>query len=334
MAALATTILGSCEGNAFLIPLTSPTTPGTPPHFVLAPRPATVHGSYAIVDLRRVLKPPIAPFITLEVPGLFNAHMIQDLLGTVTQHLHTIAATFVDGEPLTHGSSVAGNACTVTLLGPVSFRPSQPVHREPAVLNTSLALADRPGFLNFRGFTTWGSTTTTTTSALSCGLNVGSTTTTTFPDAVTTPTTTADVLNERGQALASAAATNPELLDFLRDEQAIRRIAPTELPKAYTLFDGVLQTRLAAKEPTWGVSECLQDARRHFMHLGNDAQLVLIRDHVEGLPEPQIAAIPAAAASRARVLPVDARPAGRGICVLDAPFAATPFSAAYLASGS
>ena len=124
-------------------------------------------------------------------------------------------------------------------------------------------------------------------------------------------------------------ATNPGLLDFLRDELAITRVHPGELRSAYTLFDAVLQTRLVIKGPGWTTADCLAAARSHFAHLGTAVGLRVVRDEVQGLPTPQIVATAEAPAREVFTLPVDARPAGRGICVLDVAWDATPFSTAY-----
>ena len=60
-----------------------------------------------------------------------------------------------------------------------------------------------------------------------------------------------------------------------------------------------------------------------------EVRLHVVRDLVEGLPTPQIAATPDGLPAHWYTLPIDARPAGRGICVVDVAGTATPFSAAF-----
>ena len=308
----------------------SPLMRGTPPHAVLTSLPEGAPGAHAIVDLRRVLRPPIAPFVTVHLPSIVNARAITELLGHTADTLDAVAAVYLDGSLLQQGASIHNEACTVTLRGFGALRPASNGLPVPAVLHTATALANRTGLSSI---------------LLSAAFGAGctSTSTTTMP-AVPIPDTGAasdtmtpgDLATPLGAGSATHAevvtVTNPDLLDFLRDELAITRVAPEELPHAYTLFDGVLQTRLAAKGLNWGTAECLADAQRRFNHLGPGAEIRLIRDIVEGLPVPQLAATPKLIAHRASAFPIDARPGG--ICVVDAPRDATLFSLAYQASAA
>ena len=107
-------------------------------------------------------------------------------------------------------------------------------------------------------------------------------------------------------------ATNPGLLDFVADPLAIHCMDASELDKAFTLFDPVLQKRLAFKKPSWTVLDCIAEAVRHFHHLGPAAVIHTVVDEVAG-----------PLSTRLRPLPLDARPVGLGICVVDVPHTTT-----------
>ena len=314
-----------------LIPDVSPLMRGTPPHAILTSLPPSTSGAHAIIDLRRVLRPPVAPFVAVHLPNIVNARAILELLGHAADTLDAVAAIYLDGSLLQQGASIHNDACTVTLLGYDALRPTSGNLPAPAVLRTSTALAHPVGPVPF-------------TLRAAFGMGCTSTSTTPIPSAPATDSGAASAMAPGDLATSHGAVpethaevttvTNPTLLDFLRDELAITRVADEELPYAYTLFDGVLQTRLAAKSPNWGTAECLADAHKHFNHLGPRPEIRLIRDIVEGLPVPQFAATPRLIAHRFSAFPIDARPAGRGICVVDAPRDVTPFSLAYQASAA
>ena len=310
------------EPHALLrFPLASPLAAGTMPHAVLATRPPTTGHGFAIVDLRRVLRPPLAPFVTIAVPSIITQSVVIERLGSIASHMRAAASFYIDGELLGSGASTVSMACTITLFGYNAF--PFPDHASPALLDTVDALSVRGGFRSFffrpRGLATSTSTTTVpwyppsaASSSSPPGLRIGG----------------LDTTQEASQA------TNPALLDFLRDERAIDRVEVNQRQEAYTLFDSVLQTRLVAKQRNWDYLDCLADARRHFLHLGPDPELRVIRDAINGLPNPQIAATPRTVCHRVAAFPVDVRPAGRGICVLDIPQLATPFSIAYQAASA
>ena len=131
---------------------------------------------------------------------------------------------------------------------------------------------------------------------------------------------------------ASEGATNPALLHFVGDSLAIYRVSASELPQAFTLFDATMQTRLAVRDPAWSLADCLAASATLFSHLGTTVFLGLVADEVAGLPSPQITAIAEADSLRSRVLPIDGRSVGLGICVANVPRSSSPFTAAYIAS--
>ena len=314
--AFAAAVAGGSPHALLRFPLASPLVAGTMPHAVLATRPNVAGQGYAIVDMQRVLRPPIAPFITVPVPSIITQPLVIEQLGSIAAHMRAAASFYVDGELLGSGISIVSMACTITLFGYNAFPSSDNVF--PAVLDTMDALSDRGGFRSFFSRPRCTSTSTTTT----------------FVPGATEAACSSNQPEDRAPRRATGSAINPELLDFLRDEAALTRISVDERLNAYTLFDSVLQTRLAPKGAHWNYVDCLADARQHFTHLGPEPELRFLRDTVDGLPVPQIVATPSAVSHRVSAFPVDARPAGRGICILDVPHTATPFSVAYQAAGA
>ena len=330
-AAIAADALGCDTDARFHIPPTSPLMHGTPPHIVLAGDPSPF-SAFAILDLRRVLVPPIAPFITVPVSGIITQQSIMEALACISGHLNPVVAMYLDGTLIGTGASATSSACTVTLIGSSTSRGLDS-HVYPAVLDTQQVLSHRPGFAasTARPFgMVMPTSTSTTTTCVQCGTGELAEP---HADVDVTDPNAASSTSGPGPHVDRVVVTNPSLPDFVRDDQAIEKIAPGELLRAFTLFDSVLQTRLAAKQLTWSLADCLHAASQHFEHLGANVHLHVIRDIVEGLPLPQIAATPASIAPRAVALPVDARATGRGICVVDAPTLATPFSVAYQVGG-
>ena len=323
--ALAISTLGGDTDATLCFPPASPITPGTPPHAVLAGRPCPPDNAYAILDLRRILVPPVAPFQVLPIPSIISHQTVLDLLGTLVDHLRPVAAIYLDGELLGPGAGTHSSACTLTFISHSAVRSMQLQRSSPAVLDTFQVLLSRPGFGAFPGTVLRTSTSTTTTSVCP---DTGASHVDDELDFVIDP----NAASSDTAPSVLPLVTNPDLLDFLRDECAADRIDSSEMGRAYTLFDGVLQTRLADKPGTWTVADCMRDARTHFSHLGADVRVRLIWDVVDGLPQPQIIGTPSAIAHRVHTVPIDARPAGRGICVIDAPLLATPFSISFQAS--
>ena len=329
-ATIAAEALGCDTEAQFHIPSTSPLLHGIPPHVVLAGDIGS-SSSFAIIDLRQVLVPPVSPFITVPVPGIITQQSIMDAIASVSGHLHPVVAMYLDGTLVGAGASATSTACTITLIG-YSLSRGSDSNVQPALLDTRLALSLRSGFAASSaspfGIVVLTSTSTTTTRVQSS------------TGALADPQDDIDVIDPSAASSTGIssmhadhiAVTDSSLVDFVSDMQAIKRITPSALPRAFTLFDSVLQTRLAAKELTWSLDDCLRAAHAHFDHLGGNVRLHVIRDIVEGLPLPQIAATPASVAQRAAALPVDARATGRGICVVDAPTLATPFSVAFQVS--
>ena len=349
----ATTATGTPASWRLHFPLTAPLAAGTLPHAVLGGSTPLAGGSFAICDLRRILRPPISPFITLQLPAIVTPQVLQNLLAPVLPHLAPYRAIYLDQNRLDQATSIGGTACTVTFIGwhPRSFSWQSEVM--PAVLDTLMAITSREGFLHAfaRAHTRSRLSDTSTTTTGFCDLPPSSalptSTTTTRPSAGTGSlgSTDSSASTEGGASASGSAsaaphaagpstdlATNPDLLDFVTDPLAIHRLDPSELPKAYTLFDSVYQSRLAYRDISWSVADCLVEAARHFRHLGPGAILSVLANEVEGLPSPQIVAIAAHSHPRLKAFPIDARPVGHGICVVDAPSSTTPYTAVYWAT--
>ena len=130
----------------FRFPFSSPLCCGAPVHCVLSQALAPGVYAYAVVDLRRVLRPPLAPFITVEVPAIITFHKVLDLLVDLRPFMESITAIYVDETRLDTGISPSCNACTITLLSHRQTGPQRPTTASPAVLDTYSAVSRRPGF--------------------------------------------------------------------------------------------------------------------------------------------------------------------------------------------
>ena len=126
----------------------------------------------------------------------------------------------------------------------------------------------------------------------------------------------------------AVAITNPDLLSFVEDTGAVDRIAATDLPNCFTLYDAVRQTRIVRSNQPKDVATCIGIAMGHFR---SPPTLRVLRTDVAGLPSPQFAATPSDVSALTRTWPLDARALGLGICVVDGPVESTPFSLAYKA---
>ena len=326
--------LGVGPGYRLRFPSVSPLTAGTPAHAVLAPDASSQGTLYAICDFRHVARPGTVEFLTLSVPPLVTASALQDLLAPTLAELRPYRSIFVDQQRLFQCVSVASSACTITFLGwePLHFTPRSPVL--PVVLDTVQVTARRGGFraayARFEASVRTSTTTTTSRPTAGTGSPASSDSSTTQEEVVCpdVPTCTSPLVTSQG----TEPVTNPHLLDFVSDPLAAHRVDQEELNDAYTLFDSIMQTRLAPKDPSWTAQDCLAEAHKHFGHVGHGALLTVIRDELEGLPSPQIAAIAIGDSVTQHVFPVDARSSGLGICVVNVPRASSAFTAAYRTS--
>ena len=217
--------LGLGHSYRFRFPYASPLCFGAPAHCVLS-QPGVY--AFAIFDLRRVLRPPWAPFITLEVPAIVTFHKVLDLLADLRPFLESIAAVYVDEHRLDTGVSPCCNACTITLLGQRQTGPHVAPASTPALLDTHAAVSRRLGFALASVSRAGSSSTSTTTAALS------TTVATTEASHVGPQVCVSEAASFSGPAPGSgppsfsSMVTNPDLLDFVSDPVAISRLDASE----------------------------------------------------------------------------------------------------------
>ena len=98
------------------LPLVMPVCHGTPLHCVALsashPRPVNV----AIIDMRRILCPPTAPFIAVEIAPIVNFPAIVHGIGAVVSRHHPITAAYLNDQLMGATNSACGPACVITLL--------------------------------------------------------------------------------------------------------------------------------------------------------------------------------------------------------------------------
>ena len=127
-------------------PITMPLCQGTPLHCLLLPTtfPRTAH--VAILDLRRVLCPPTAPFIVVEVAPLVSFHAIVSGVQGLVQRHRPITAAYLNDELVGACTSVPSTACVITLLSYGQTR-SPAAQASVCVMDTLAEAICRPGLL-------------------------------------------------------------------------------------------------------------------------------------------------------------------------------------------
>ena len=109
-------LTGATGSLRVLWPRVAPLCIGTPAHCVLAPPSVGNHTALAVVDLRRVLCPPTAPFITVEVSPVINfPSLIQGLAQLAPRH-RPVTAAYLNEELLGAQNTYCGTVCVITLL--------------------------------------------------------------------------------------------------------------------------------------------------------------------------------------------------------------------------
>ena len=63
-------------------------------------------------DLRRILVPPVAPFLTIQIPSIVNQQSVTEAISTFARHLHPIAGAYLRGNQVGPGASTANSAPT------------------------------------------------------------------------------------------------------------------------------------------------------------------------------------------------------------------------------
>ena len=97
------------------LPLAMPLGQGTPLHCLLLPTGQTRDTQFAILDMRRILCPPTAPFITVEVAPISFQAIASGMQSIAPRH-RPITAAYLNDELIGASQSVCGPVCTITLL--------------------------------------------------------------------------------------------------------------------------------------------------------------------------------------------------------------------------
>ena len=118
-------------------------------------------------------------------------------------------------------------------------------------------------------------------------------------------------------------------MDFTQGGPHAARLSTEDFQQTFTLFDSVLQTRLVKRRSAWNVADCYRVASSLFPHLGPQPTVRKLDIEIVGLPRPQFAATAAQDSALLRSFPVDCRALQRGICVVNAPMAVSPFTLAH-----
>ena len=124
----------------------------------------------------------------------------------------------------------------------------------------------------------------------------------------------------------------PSTMDFTQWDALAVRITEQDRQQMFTLFDSVLQTRLVKRHDSWTTADCHRTALSLFPHLGPHPTVKRLAIEVAGQPRPQFVATSFQIPVVSRSFPLDCRALQFGICVVDAPVEATPFTLAFRAS--
>ena len=115
---------------------------------------------------------------------------------------------------------------------------------------------------------------------------------------------------------------------FVQHCNALSTLDPRVLPNSFTVFDVALQARLIPKPRGISDEQLREVAKQHCRHITAPVHIHKLVDTVPGFPLPQFAASAGAQSRRTHALPLDLRPAGWGVCVAPARFAASLFTVA------
>ena len=127
------------------LPLTMPLCQGTPLHCLMLTTRQDRNVHFAILDLRRVLCPPTAPFITVQVAPIISFQAIASGLQSIAPRHRPITAAYMNEELIGASHSVCGPVCVITLL---SYRQTRSPAAQSMVclLDTLSEASDREGF--------------------------------------------------------------------------------------------------------------------------------------------------------------------------------------------
>ena len=150
-ASFASWLIGDGHQYSLHLPQVMPLCQGTPLHCFLMSASHPRRVNVAILDLRRVLCPPTAPFITVEIAPIVNFPSVVHGLGSVAPRHRPVTAAYLNDELMGACSSVCGPVCVITLLSHEQTRG--PAGRDGVCLLDAVeAACTRPGFrMHLRG---------------------------------------------------------------------------------------------------------------------------------------------------------------------------------------
>ena len=122
-----------------------PACAGTPLHCLLLPTRQVRTMHYAVIDMRRVLCPPTAPFITVEVAPIISFQAIAGQLQTLAPRHRPITAAYMNDELIGASHSVCDPVCIITLLSYRQTRSSA-AQSTVCVIDTLAEALEREGF--------------------------------------------------------------------------------------------------------------------------------------------------------------------------------------------
>ena len=138
---------------ALRLPTYCPAEPGAPLHLFLHHSqlhdpwndPDVPPTNWALVDLRRILRPPRPPYIMLPVPRIFDLAWLREALALGMPDLEPVASAYMGQDMIVEHCSPHGNVPLLTVF-PARHFVFQPSFLVDCILDTHALLDVRPGF--------------------------------------------------------------------------------------------------------------------------------------------------------------------------------------------
>ena len=137
---------GATEPLQIIWPHVAPLCQGTPSHCVLVAASQVAGTRIAVLDLRRVLCPPTAPFITVEVSSVISFLALLQGLERLVPRCRPITAAYLGSGLLDSCGSLCGPANLITLVSHWQTRGG-PNMSAVALFDNAAEAAQRPGVL-------------------------------------------------------------------------------------------------------------------------------------------------------------------------------------------
>ena len=300
------------KDGAVQFPLVSPVLVDGGAHLIsLSSAQVDSETCYMVMDLRRVVHPPLVTFWTTPAVTQFDVGHIEDLLLCEFPSVSPVVNVFVD-DIRADVVTFARRFPLVTVMGV----PSDPRHLgllpQPALDYTHDLLLARPGQRS-------------RSMRFSCALRPPppllapstSTTTTGAPGSLTSP-----------EAASSSGPTLPITVRRVASASSSSRPAPQDdnwQHQYFTVFDADMQIRFLERKPGWTTADCTREARRLSRHLPTPHRVAVLSHALAHLPVPQVVLSPHQLVSSSRAVVCDFRPLGLGVRVLDLSFGSSLF---------